>query len=116
MSKVYLTQSGQFTAKHGHTGVLNEETHEHTFRYEITFFGALNHEHYLLDFRQLSESFKEEFGKRLNGSDLSAFLPYPTTEALAIWMFNRIKKQLPALYSVKVAEEADRWVEYRGDE
>ena len=51
MSKVYLTQCGRFTARHGHNGTLSEEVHEHTFHYEITFYGPTNAEGYLIDFR-----------------------------------------------------------------
>lgn len=116
MSKVYLTQCGSFTARHGHGGTLAEEVHAHTFHYEITFYGLTNAEGYLIDFRQLADTFKTELEARLEGSDLGAFLPQPTTEALCVWMYNRIKNRLPHLFAVKVAEEPDRWIEYRGEE
>ena len=51
MTQVYLTQTGSFTARHGHGGTLAEEVHEHTFCYEVTFHGPLNREGYLIDFR-----------------------------------------------------------------
>lgn len=116
MSKVYLTQCGSFTARHGHGGTLAEEVHAHTFHYEITFYGPTNAEGYLIDFRQLADTFKTELEARLEGSNLGAFLPQPTTEALCVWMYNRIKNRLPHLFAVKVAEEPDRWIEYRGEE
>ena len=116
MSKVYLTQCGSFTARHGHGGTLAEEVHAQTFHYEITFYGPTNAEGYLIDFRQLADTFKTELEARLEGSDLGAFLPQPTTEALCVWMYNRIKDRLPHLFAVKVAEEPDRWIEYRGEE
>lgn len=116
MSKVYLTQTGSFHAVHSHGGTLAEPSHEHTFRYEATFYGALNEEQFLIDFRQISRLLKEKVEAQLDGCDLSAFLPFPTTEALAVWLYNRIKADLPQLCSIKVAEEADRWIEYRGEE
>lgn len=116
MSKVYLTQCGSFTARHGHGGTLAEEVHTHTFHYEITFYGPTNAEGYLIDFRRLADTFKKELESRLEGSDLGAFLPQPTTEALCVWMYNRLKERLPHLFAVKVAEEPDRWIEYRGEE
>ena len=116
MSKVYLTQCGAFTAKHGHDGTLSEAVHSHRFHYEITFYGPTNAEGYLIDFRALADTFKKELEGRLEGSDLGTFLPQPTTEALAVWMYTRIKERLPHLYSVKVSEEPDRWIEYRGEE
>ena len=116
MSKVYLTQAGSFHAMHSHDGTLSEPLHEHLFRYEATFYGSINEEHYLLDFRQISNLFKTELEKLLDGSDLTTFLPFPTAESLAIWLYDRIKAEVPELYSIKVAEDADRWVEYRGEE
>lgn len=59
MSKVYLTQCGRFTAHHGHDGTLAEAVHSHTFHYEITFYGPTNAEGYLIDFRQLADTFKK---------------------------------------------------------
>lgn len=116
MSKVYLTQAGSFHAFHSHNGTLAEPLHDHLFHYEATFYGDINEEHFLIDFRQISNLFKTELEKSLNGSDLTTFLPFPTAESLAIWLYDRIKAKMPKLFSVKVAEAPDRWVEYRGEE
>lgn len=116
MSKVYLTQAGSFQAKHSHNGTLAEPLHEHTFRYEATFYGDINEERFLLDFRAIGALFKEELEKGLTGADLTTFLPMPTTESLAIWLYDRIKARLPQLYSMKVAETPNAWIEYRGEE
>lgn len=116
MSKVYLTHTGSFRAVHSHDGTLSEPAHNHLFRYEATFYGEINKEWFLIDFRQINNLFKNELEKQLNDSDLSTFLPFPTTESLAIWLYERIKAQIPQLYAVKVAEDTDRWVEYRGEE
>ncbi|MBQ7907903.1 MAG: 6-carboxytetrahydropterin synthase [Elusimicrobiaceae bacterium] len=116
MSKVYLTQAGSFHAKHSHDGTLAEPLHDHLFRYEATFYGDINEEHFLIDFRQISHLFKTELEKGLDGSDLTTFLPFPTAESLAIWIYDRVKARMPQLYSIKVAEDVDRWVEYRGEE
>lgn len=116
MTKVYLTQTGSFSARHGHSGTLAEEVHPHTFRYEVTFYGPLNAEGYLIDFRALSAAFAKEIDARFENQDLGTFFTSPTTEALCLWIYNRVRGLFPHLYAVKVAEEADRWVEYRGEE
>lgn len=115
MTQVLLTQTGFFTASHGHGGTLAEAAHSHTFRYEITFRGPLNDEGYLLDFRDLAEVFSKEINARFEGKDLGLFFKNPTTEAVCIWIYGRINELLPHLYSVKVAEAEDRWIEYRGE-
>jgi 6-pyruvoyl-tetrahydropterin synthase len=95
---------------------LAEDSHKHTFEYEITFYGPLNAEGYLIDFRLLQDFFAQEIHARLHGADLNTLFQNPTTEALSIWIFDLVKAQFPQVYSVKVAEEKDRWIEYRGEE
>ena len=64
MSKVYLTQAGSFRAMHSHDGTLAEPLHEHLFRYEATFYGDINEERFLVDFRQISNMFKTDLEKK----------------------------------------------------
>lgn len=116
MSRVYLTQVSAFTATHSHGGTLSEGPHAHRFQYEATFYGPLNAEAYLLDFRQLQDTFRRLIDQELEGTDLSLIITQPTTEALAIWIYQRLKAVYPQLTQVKVAEEPDRWIVYKGDE
>ncbi len=116
MTQVYLTQCAQFTATHAHGGTLCEGPHTHTFTYEATFYGPLNTEGYLIDFRVLQDFLTREISARLNGTDLNTLFQNPTTEALTIWIFNTVKKQFSQLVSVKVCEEKERWIVYQGEE
>ena len=115
MTQVYLTQCGQFTATHAHGGTLNEAAHAHTFLYEATFHGPLNAEGYSIDFRVLQDFFAREINAHLNRANLNQLFENPTTEAIAIWIFDTIYAQFPQLTSVKVAEEKDRWITYTGE-
>ena len=116
MAQVYLTQCGQFTATHGHGGTLAEDPHTHTFTYEITFHGPLNAEGYLIDFCALQNYFAREINARLEGANLNKLFENPTTETLAIWIFNTVKERFSQLCSVKLSEEKDRWITYRGED
>lgn len=115
MTQVYLTQCGQFTALHAHDGTLNEAAHSHTFTYEVTFHGPLNEEGYLIDFRVLQDFFAQKITGHLEGTDLNTLFQNPTTEALAVWIFNTIRAQFTQLTSVKVCEAPDRWITYTGE-
>lgn len=115
MTCVSLTQCGRFTATHSHGGTLNEAAHSHTFGYEATFYGPLNQEGYLIDFRDISRTFHTHINTRLEGQDLNTLFANPTTEALAIWIFNELKTLYPQLTSVKVSEAEDRWIVYQGE-
>ena len=116
MANVYLTHTGSFTARHGHGGTLAEEVHSHTFSYEITLYGPLNNEGYLLDFRQISAVLKEKINCVLEGKTLNDLFETPTTEIICVWIFNQLKKEFTQLQCVKLAEAPDRWITYTGDE
>ena len=110
MTNVYLTQCGSFTATHHHGGTLAEGPHTHTFTFEATFYGPLNEEGYLIDFRVLQDFFAREITDRLNGIDLNTLLEKPTTEHLAFYLARLISKQFPQLCKLQVNEGADRWI------
>ena len=114
MTNVYLTKTGTFTASHSHGGTLNEALHTHTFTYEVTFYGPLNAEGFLVDFRDVHYLLKK-IVHPLENQNLRDRFPHPTTETICIWLFQEIQKQLPCLYSVKLAEEPDRWIIYKGE-
>jgi len=115
MKKVYLTQCFSFTARHAHGGTLAEDAHSHTFSCEATFYGPLNCEDYLIDFRALQDFFQQILAPRLNGADLNTLFKNPTTETLAVWLFGQIQQTFPQVHSVKVAEAPDRWITYTGE-
>jgi len=115
MKKVFLTQCASFTARHGHGGQLAEESHSHTFTYQVTFYGPLNAEGFLVDFRAVAHFLKTHINARLDQADLNTLFQNPTTENIAIWIFEQTRPHFAPLYSVRVAEEPDRWVEYRGE-
>ena len=115
MKKVFLTQSGSFTASHSHGGQLAEDLHPHTFTYEVTFYGPLNNEGFLIDFRAVQAVLKGSIENELNGKNLSTLFQNPTTENICIWIFETLAKKLPHLHSVKLCEAPDRWIIYKGD-
>ncbi|MBR4592082.1 MAG: 6-carboxytetrahydropterin synthase [Elusimicrobiaceae bacterium] len=116
MKKIYLTQCASFTARHGHGGALAEESHTHHFQYQVTFYGALNPEGFLIDFRVLQDFLNHHIHPRLEQADLNTLLPQPTTENLAIWIFEQVQSRFPQVCCVRVAEEPDRWAEYKGED
>ena len=115
MKKVYLTRCSAFTARHGHGGQLAEESHTHQFAYQVTFYGPLNEEGFLIDFRAVQEFLQHTLNARLDGADLNTLFKNPTTENIAIWIFEQTHQKFPQLVSVRVAEEPDRWIEYKGE-
>lgn len=116
MPNVYLTHTASFTARHGHSGTLAEDVHAHTFTYEITLYGPLNQEGYLVDFRQIAVVLEEKINRVLEGKMLNDLFENPTTEIICMWIFNELKKDFPQLKSVKLTEAPDRWITFTGEE
>lgn len=116
MKKISLTQTGSFTATHSHGGALNEPCHTHTFTYQVTFYGPVNAEGFLIDFRQVQQFLHTHVYARLNQADLNSLFSHPTTENLAIWIFDTVRAHFAQLVRVRVYEAADRWAEYSGEE
>jgi len=114
MTHVYLTQCGHFSAAHSHDGTLAEELHTHTFMYEATFYGPLNQEGYLLDFRDVQKTLAD-IVRPLEKQNLSTLFPSPTTENICIWLFQQTAARLPHLAKMRLAEEPDRWITYKGE-
>jgi len=114
MTHVYLSQKGSFTASHSHSGTLAEKSHVHRFTYEVTFYGPLNEEGYLLDFREVKKVLTKVI-LPLKEKNLSTLFTNPTTETICLWIYKEVSKYLPHLYSVKLAEAPDRWITYKGD-
>jgi len=65
------------------------------------------------DFTKLKEIVEERVIKKLDHTYLNDFFAQPSTENIAIWVWNNLK-ELP-LYEVKVWESPTSWVTYRGE-
>ena len=114
MKHISLTQCSSFTATHGHSGALNEAPHTHRFDYRVSFYGPLNNEGFLVDFRAVQQFLQTHINTPLDKANLNALFEYPTTENLAIWIFEKVHAQFPQATSVRVYEAPDRWAEYAG--
>jgi 6-pyruvoyltetrahydropterin/6-carboxytetrahydropterin synthase len=115
MKEVLLTKKSGFKASHGHGGDLSEYEHSHDFVYEVSFKGKLNSQGYLLDFREIDHVLHSEVDSVFNDKNLNGILADPTTENIAIWIFDRMKIIYPDfIYSVCVWETENSGITYFG--
>ena len=96
--------SSGFTAFHYHGGALNEEKHAHNFKYKIFLKGPLNKEGFLVDFRE-AENLLKEINTKLESKVLNDIIPPATTEVLAIYLFEEIKKTFPQICRIELNEK-----------
>ncbi|MDR0952844.1 MAG: 6-carboxytetrahydropterin synthase [Elusimicrobiota bacterium] len=108
---VSITVASAFSAKHWHDKTLNEAVHTHNFKYEVSLKGPLNEEGYLVDFRSL-ENFLNTLNAKLENRTLNDLMPAPTTENLAIYIFEETAKVCPMVYQVKVQEKENYYAAY----
>jgi len=91
-----------------------ERLHGHRWKVRITVKAPLREDGLSFDFIKLKEIVEEKVIKKLDHSYLNELLPQPSTENIAIWIWEKLKK-LP-LYEVKVWESPATSVTYRGSE
>ena len=137
MAFAYLTRAVTFPAVHRYRrpdwsdaqnrdayGATADE-HSHDYRCEVTVRGPLDQSTgMIIDLVALDRILAEEVLQRFSGRRIHVDVPefaggaLPTGEMLALDIWQRVAKRLPGgctLDSVKVAEDATLWSEYRGE-
>ena len=90
--------------------------HGHSFRILVTVEGEMDAKYgWVMDFADIGNAFRPLFDmldhRYLN--DIAG-LENPTSEQLAIWIWNRLKPALPALSEVTIHETCTSGCRYRG--
>jgi 6-pyruvoyltetrahydropterin/6-carboxytetrahydropterin synthase len=115
-----ISQAFKFEAAHRLPNV--PETHRchrlhgHSYRVEIQLDGKVDPQTgFVVDFFDLEASF-EKILAALDHRCLNDVpgLENPTAERIAVWIWERIRPDLPDLCSVRVYETSDCWAEYDG--
>ena len=92
--------------------------HGHTFHVTIKIQGPLNSENdFVMDFFDIDKIFNKSIFEKLDHKYLNNIkgLSSPTTENLAIWIWNHLIKDLPLLVEVSVFENDLYGCTYKGD-
>ena len=99
-----VSRSIGFRAFHSHKGMLSEPHHPHEFTVTLTMEGVPNEEGFVVDFRAVKRTFRRVVAKTLEGSDLDVRFAFPTSENLAVWVWDQMIPFFP-LHSVEVREK-----------
>lgn len=118
---VELTKEFKFEAAHRLTNVAPEHKcgrlHGHSFIVEISVMGDVDPSSgWLIDFGDISKVVRPIIDDELDHRYLNEIegMDNPTSENIAIWLWNRIKPSLPVLSAVMVQETATARAIYRG--
>jgi len=119
--KIELRKSFQFEA--AHLLPLLPKTHKcrrlhgHSFKVEIVVAGECDPKlGWLMDYADITAAFKPAWEK-LDHRYLNEIpgLKNPTSEEIAVWIWNKLKRKLPLLVEVVVAETCTARAVYRGE-
>lgn len=91
--------------------------HGHSFQVEVVVAGACDPKlGWVMDYADMTRAFKPLWA-RLDHYYLNEVpgLDNPTSENIAIWIWNRLKRRLPGLKEVVVAETCTARCVYRGE-
>jgi 6-pyruvoyltetrahydropterin/6-carboxytetrahydropterin synthase len=118
--KIELRKTFQFEAAHllPHLPATHKcrRLHGHSFQVEVAVSGEVNLKlGWLIDYAEISDAFKPLL-ERLDHYYLNEIpgLENPTSENVAIWIWEKLKPRLPLLTEVVVAETCTARCVYRG--
>lgn len=101
----------------------NKNGHGHNYTLEVVVAGEVNPKTgYVVDLKELKRIIIDSVIKRVDHKHLNDDTDFlqginPTTENLAIGIWDQLKDKIPAgrLYSVKLYETENNYIEYRGE-
>ncbi|MCB0218161.1 MAG: 6-carboxytetrahydropterin synthase [Chrysiogenetes bacterium] len=113
-----LTREFRFEASHSipnHGGLCNR-IHGHSYNLFISVEGTVDAETgMLIDFDDMSRHVEREVMGKLDHGFLNDYIPLPTCEAIAVWIWEKLKPVVPELSEIKLYETVDACAIYRGE-
>ncbi|PJZ71275.1 6-carboxytetrahydropterin synthase QueD [Leptospira perolatii] len=121
MEEIELTKEFRFDAAHFLPNVPEghkcRRMHGHSFRFKLHLKGRLDpHTGWLMDFAEVSKYVKPLVEKYLDHYLLNDIegLENPTSEQICIWLWNKLRPQLPLLYKITLHETCTSACIYSG--
>lgn len=101
----------------------NPNGHGHNYVIEVTVSGEINpNTGYLIDLKELKKIIRENVIEKLDHKNLNLDVDFlkdkiPTAENILIGIWEQLKNKIPnaKLYSIKLYETENNYVEYRGE-
>lgn len=91
-----------------------ERVHGHTYKLEVVIEGEVGKDGMVMDFVDIKETVEKEIIGKLDHRDLNDIFENPTSENMAKWIFERLKKEFGNLSTARLWEGRNSWVEYDG--
>lgn len=90
--------------------------HGHSYRFIVEIEGEIEpYQGMVLDFGDLDEIVNKKTIARMDHYHLNDFIPNPTAEWIAVWIWNELAPELEGLRSIELFEVEGASVIYRGE-
>ncbi|MFH0819016.1 MAG: 6-carboxytetrahydropterin synthase QueD [Patescibacteria group bacterium] len=90
-----------------------ENLHGHNYKIIITVSGEVKKDGLVVDFKEIKRIVNEQAINNLDHKHLNDIIENPSSENIAIWIWNQVKNNL-LLKKIAVFETEDCYVEYYG--
>ena len=102
----------------------NPNGHGHNYILEVTISGGIEEKTgYVIDLKQLKKIVRENVVNRLDHKNLNMDVDFlrdviPSSENIAVAIWKQLENKIPSgrLYSVKLYETENNYIEYKGEE
>lgn len=90
-----------------------ENLHGHNYKLIVTTEGKLKKDGMVMDFKKIKEIVNEKVISILDHTHLNDIIKNPSSENICIWIWNKLKKDLP-LNKITLFETENNYCEYNG--
>lgn len=117
MSTQTLHVTFQFAASHFLTKYHGkcENLHGHNYKLITSLKGTVKEDGMVFDFKQIKEIVENKILKHLDHHHLNDILENPSAENMLIWIWEKLKPELPELCNLKLYETENYCAEYDGN-
>ncbi len=90
-----------------------ENLHGHNYKIIITIEGEVKDDGMVLDFKKLKDAVNGKVIDKLDHTHLNDTMENPSAENLAVWIWDKLKNELP-LKKLRIYETEDYYCDYYG--
>ena len=90
-----------------------ENMHGHNYKLIVTISGQIQKDGMVMDYKEIKKITEQEIIEKLDHHHLNDIIPSPTSENIAVWIWNKLIDRLP-LIKITVYETENNYCEYYG--
>lgn len=90
-----------------------ENLHGHNYKIIITIEGEIKDDGMVLDFKKIKDAVNGKIIDKLDHTHLNDTMENPSAENLAVWIWDKLKNELP-LKKLRIYETEDYYCDYYG--